>query len=120
MHLHHLAIQVFDLERAAQFYQRLFGLTETRRQPHSIWLDLGGAILMLERCSQESTPAPWKSEQPGLFVLALQLEAGERAAFMARLQANAVTLEHETKFSLYFRDPDGNRLAVSHYPREVE
>ena len=118
LHLHHLAIQVFDLERATQFYQSLFGLQELRRQAHSVWLELDGAILMLERCTQEAQPTPWKSEQPGLFVLALQIEAGERAAFMARLQSNAVTLEHETKFSLYFRDPDGNRLAVSHYPHE--
>ena len=119
MHLHHLAIQVFDLERAAHFYQHLFGLTETRRQPHSLWLDLGGAVLMLERCAQEATPSPWKSEQPGLLVLALHIEPGERDAFKDRLQASQVTLEHETKFSLYFRDPDGNRLAVSHYPHEA-
>jgi glyoxylase I family protein len=118
LHLHHLAIQVFDLERAAQFYQNLFGLPETRRQEHSVWLALGGAILMLERCTQEAQPAPWKSEQPGLLVLALQIDASERQAFRERLRAHNISIENETKFSLYFRDPDGNRLAVSHYPHE--
>jgi glyoxylase I family protein len=119
LHLHHLAIQVFDLERAGQFYQNLFGLQEIRRQAHSVWLDLGGAILMLERCMQEAQTVPWKSEQPGLLVLALRLEAGERQAFKVRLQAHNITIENETKFSVYFRDPDGNRLAVSHYPKEA-
>jgi hypothetical protein len=27
-----------------------------------------------------------------------------------------VVVEHETDFTLYFRDPDGRRVAVSHYP----
>jgi glyoxylase I family protein len=116
LHLHHLAIQVFDLSRATKFYQSLFGLQEIRRQEHSVWLDLGGAILMLERCTEENPPAPWKSEYPGLFVLALEIQASEREAFRARLQEQDITIEHETKFSIYFKDTDGNRLAVSHYP----
>jgi glyoxylase I family protein len=116
MKLHHIAIQVFDLERANTFYQSLFGLREIRRQAHSIWLDLNGAILMLERCAQSNPKQPWKSEQPGLFVLALTITPEERQSFREKLAALGVEIEHETGFTLYFFDPDGNRLAVSHYP----
>jgi hypothetical protein len=32
------------------------------------------------------------------------------------LRINDVTIDHESRFSVYFRDPFGTRLALSHYP----
>jgi hypothetical protein len=40
----------------------------------------------------------------------------DRGAWRARLMGAGVTIEAETEHSLYFRDPDGRRLAVSTYP----
>lgn len=116
MQIHHLAIQVFDLERARSFYVDLLGLREIRRQPHSIWLDAGGTILMLERCSQGAPKPPWRSHTPGLHLLAFTIPARERESFRRRLESASVALEGESPYTLYFRDPDGNRLGLSHYP----
>lgn len=116
MKLHHLAIQVFELERSRAFYTELLGLPELRRQPHSIWVEAGGLILMLERCAAEAAPPPWKSDQPGLHLIAFQMRAEERAGWKERLAAAGILLEAESDYTLYFRDPDGNRLGLSSYP----
>jgi catechol 2,3-dioxygenase-like lactoylglutathione lyase family enzyme len=52
--LHHIALGAHDPERVAAFYRDLLGLRELKRQQgsdgslRSIWLDLGGAVLMVE------------------------------------------------------------------------
>lgn len=116
MRVHHLAIQVQDVERALTFYRDLLGLPETRRQPHSVWLDAGGVILMLERCAGDPRPAPWRSEHPGLHLLALAIDPAARADTRRRLLAAGYPIEGESAFTLYTRDPEGNRVGLSHYP----
>ena len=67
--LHHIAIQVADLERSLTFYRDLLGLDEVRRQAHSAWLLTGDVILMLERiparnAAGEDVAAPSASGTP--------------------------------------------------------
>jgi hypothetical protein len=38
-----------------------------------------------------------------------------RASWTARLAAAGVAVEAQTEFTLYFRDPDGRRVALSAY-----
>ncbi len=114
MHLNHLAIAVTDLERSTLFYQNLFAVQELRRQPYAVWFDLDGIILMLEATDQGVSPSA-----SGLNVLALQIDPTERSNWTERLNRLRIPIESETAFSLYFRDPDGYRLAVSHYPQEA-
>ena len=119
MRVHHIAIQVPDLERAARFYGDVIGLAEVRRQPHSIWLDAGGVVLMLEKCAGSGLAPPWKSDVPGLHLLALAIEPARREEWRARLTAAGLTIEAETRFTIYARDPFGNRFGLSHYPDEA-
>lgn len=121
MRLHHVAIQVRDLERARAFYVDVLGLPELRRQPHAVWVDAEGTMLMLERCpggerEQALEPEPWKSERAGLHLLALAISAGERAAWMEKLTRAGCVIEGETDFTFYVRDPDGTRIGLSSYP----
>lgn len=119
MRLHHVAIQVPDLDDAATFYVGVLGLTETRRQAHGIWVDAGGTILMLERCTGSSPGAgPWASPEPGPFVVAFGIAASERDTWRRRLEGAGVPVSHESAFTLYFRDPWGTRLALSHHPEQ--
>ena len=111
-----MAIQVPDLERALAFYGGVLGLAEVRRQPHSIWLDAGGVLLMLERCAGDVVLTQWKSEQPGLHLLALTIDAASREHWRARLLAAGIGIEAETRFTLYVRDPFGTRVGLSHHP----
>jgi glyoxylase I family protein len=116
MKIHHLAIQVREIERVLPFYRDVLGMREIRQQAHAVWLDAGGVILMLERCTGDLALAPWTSDRPGFHLVAFALTASEREEMRARLFAAGHAIEHETGFTLYTRDPEGNRLGFSHYP----
>lgn len=104
------------------FYRDVLGLPELRRwhadddTVRSVWLDLGGPVLMIERTSARREPV--SGVGAGLFLLALAMPTQRRATIVEELAANGVIVESETEFSVYFRDPDGNRVALSAYPIE--
>lgn len=118
--LHHLAIGSIDVERLAEFYRNVFQLPERARhldergELRSIWLDLGGSLLMLERTL--STAPPVKGVGAGLFLLALRVSPAERARLERELESRGHEIEARTPFTSYTRDVDGNRVAFSHYP----
>ena len=113
MRIHHIALRTRDLGRLAAFYGDLLGLATSKESPgHSVWLDAGGTILMLER-SSESEPEIGRGTQE---LIAFSVAATERPAFEARLASSGVTVEARTEHTLYFRDPDGRRVGLSHYP----
>ncbi len=123
---HHLAIQVHDLPAMERWYRAVLGLSVLRRWPaegggeRSVWLDLGGdAFVALERCADPPGEAGgWERSSPGLFVLALRIARADREAWESRLREQAVPVERRSPWSLFFRDPEGNRLALSHHPDE--
>lgn len=114
MRLHHLAIQVHDLERARDFYTRVLGLAELGRpRDGAVWLDCGGSTLMLERVSAVPLEEAFRTERTGLHLLALAIGADEREAWEARLLAHGVEVVERTVYTLYVRDPEGNRVGLS-------
>ncbi len=125
--LHHLAIQCADLAACERFYAEVLGLPVLRRWPaegggdRSVWLGLGGdAFLALERAGlPPPRAAGWRSPEAGLHLVALRIGAGERAGWEARLAAAGVPVVHRTGWTLYLRDPEGNRIGLSHHPEEA-
>lgn len=120
---HHLAIQVRDLERAARFYCEVIGLSEQVRHYRedgglrSIWLDVpGGGFLALEACTQPPVAREFRDEAPGLHLLALRIDPERRADIERALERHAVPIVHRTRWTLYVRDPEGNRIGLSHHP----
>jgi catechol 2,3-dioxygenase-like lactoylglutathione lyase family enzyme len=127
---HHLAIQVRDLAAVERFYKETLGLRELRRWPNkdgspgerSVWLDVGdGGFLALERVAGGPTCAEdaARAERPGLHLIALGIARDERAEWERRLAAAGVPVEARTAFTLYVRDPEGNRVGLSHWPVEA-
>ena len=118
--LHHLAIGARNVERLAAFYTMALGLREVRRQRdvegalRSVWLGLESAVLMIERTTQRRETAP--DMNAGLFLIAFRIEPSERVDFESRLAAHACPIESSTEYTSYFRDPEGNRFAISSYP----
>lgn len=119
--VHHLAVLVRDLSRAEAFYAGLLGLpvsvrhSEPDGSPRSIWLALGhDAFLALEKAAPDASLR--HDEQPGWHCIALGIMPSERAAWCARLTAAGTSIERESPYSIYFRDPDGTLLALSHHP----
>jgi catechol 2,3-dioxygenase-like lactoylglutathione lyase family enzyme len=120
MKLHHLALGARDLERVATFYRDLLGLREVRRHHdpggrlRSIWLDLGGPVLMIERTEEPARRVLGVGAGP--FLLSLAVEPSDRVALESSLAASGFPVEARTEHTVYLRDPEGNRVALSSYP----
>ena len=119
--VHHLAVQVRDLERAEAFYAGVLGLKVLRRwrdaqgDERSVWLELGGgAFLAVERTWAMGPPRA--DESPGWHCLALAIDRGERESWRERLARAGYPVFRETAFTIYTRDPEGHILGLSHYP----
>ncbi|HXK17097.1 MAG TPA: VOC family protein [Polyangiaceae bacterium] len=119
--LHHVAVGTRDVEALASFYQQLLQADERRRQLdeagalRSIWLDLAGTLLMIERAEAGAVRPRVDGVGLGAFLLAFRANAAERGAFEARATALGAAIESRSSYTSYFRDPDGNRVAVSEY-----
>lgn len=126
---HHVAVQVRDLPRAEAFYAGVLGLPVLRRWPaddgseRSLWLGLGEeTFLALERADPDATPPaerPFRDGHAGWHLVALRIRPEERAAWEVHLAERQVEIVHRTRWSLYVRDPDGNRLGISHHPADA-
>ena len=125
---HHVAIQVHDLELTARFWRDLVGLQELARHRRpdgslrSIWLAVpgsNGGFIALEHVTGTPAPSPgFRHDVPGYLMVALRIPRAQREAAAVRFQEAGVPLEHETRWTFYVRDPEGNRLALSHHPED--
>ncbi len=106
MRIHHVALRTRDLERLERFYCGVLGLIVVRRDDArgSVWLDAGGTVLMLERAAEGEPPVPAGT----MDLVAFAVEDKE-------MWRGRIAVEAETERTLYFRDPDGRRVAVSSY-----
>ena len=138
---HHLALQVRDLPRAETFYAGTLGLPVLRRWPwsdaqqvqgftgeRSLWLGLAGHVqteperggfLALEAVDGAPPERSFKDEHPGLHLVALCIGLAERSAWEEVLEEAGVPVVHRTDFTLYVRDPEGNRVGLSHWPHSA-
>ena len=131
--VHHLAVVVRDLERAARFYGGVLRLpvrtrwTDARGAPRSIWFELGGgAFLAVELLADGDADRPdaevgggdppRAGPRAGFHCVALAIEAVERERWRERLREGGAPVERESAFTLYARDPEGNLVGLSHYP----
>jgi catechol 2,3-dioxygenase-like lactoylglutathione lyase family enzyme len=112
--IHHVALRVADLERSLAFYGGVLGLAEARRFDESggvrsIWMSVGGAVLMLEREIKGSGA----SEGSGHVLV---FAVSDLAAWESRLAAAGVAIADRTAATLYVIDPDGHRVGLSVFP----
>jgi len=122
--LHHLALGARDVTGLAEFYSDVLGLTELERhnesgargELHSIWLDLGGGgVLMIEKTRRDLREKV-EGVDAGLFLLALTAPAEEMSSLYRALEEKGIAPEETREFTRYYRDPEGNRFALSVYP----
>jgi catechol 2,3-dioxygenase-like lactoylglutathione lyase family enzyme len=106
MRIHHLALRTRDVPRLERFYAGVLGLAIVRRDAArgSVWLDAGGAVVMIEPAGQAEPDIARGSQELLAFGVARIGDWRDRVA-----------VEAETHNTLYFRDPDGRRVAVSDY-----
>lgn len=112
MRVHHVAFRTDDLETLERFYAGVLNLAVLRRtEGRSVWLDAGGAILMLEKRDDGEPAVPTGSKELVAFAVSKNV--------IDRLEAARVTVEARTAYTLYVRDPDGRRIGLSSYPDEL-
>ena len=119
------ALYVDDLERAAQFYERVLGLPALSKDSRFRAYDVGGTsvLLLFQRgATLETMRLPGGTIPPhdghGPLHVAFAIAANELPAWTERLAANKVAIEGETNWprggrSIYFRDPDGHLLELA-------
>lgn len=117
--IHHVAINVIDLQRSIDFYERIIGLSVIDQADHSAKLSIGDAELTLFQLppDAESRGKLDHDHVGGLNHVALEIPSSTFDIYHQRL------LNHDIKITfgpvkrrhghaLYFLDPDGNKIEL--------
>jgi len=114
----HVGIYVHDMPRMVRFYTRFMGFAISDREPHA-----NGEICFLTRDSREHHQFVLASGRPETLgfnpVNQLSFRV-DSLATLRRIHRDAVasglqdihTVTHGTALSVYFRDPEGNRIEI--------
>lgn len=123
--LNHIAIKVNDLETCSAFYERLLNQKPFKinlaadGQVYSHWFKLAMGLLMLEKTqlAPQNKRGFGNQEQAGLHLLSFHITPEQRMWWQKKLDTLGIKIEKYSEYSLYFYDPEGNPLALSHYPQ---
>jgi catechol 2,3-dioxygenase-like lactoylglutathione lyase family enzyme len=118
--IHHAALAVSDLPRAVSFFEDVLGFApvgpddpaSTLETADYYWMDAGDGVWLNLADRPDATPDhPGEPDDPHL---AFRATEDEIDAVVRRLSARHVAV-HESRTSVYFHDPDGNFLELTHW-----
>ena len=95
----HISIQVTDLERSIEFYQRIFGLSILNQDEPNKIVRMGRTRIIVSL-----------HEKPPTGIVdhfAIAIENFDRDAATAALRAEGLTAEQNLDYGFYVRDPEG-------------
>ncbi len=119
------ALYVDDLDRAVDFYRRLFGFGVMNRDARFCALNVApGSVLLLFRRGGTLSPVELgfgtipPHDGAGPLHMAFAIAADELPAWQSKLAEAAVEIESTVRWprgsvSLYFRDPDGHAIELA-------
>jgi catechol 2,3-dioxygenase-like lactoylglutathione lyase family enzyme len=103
--LNHVTLNVSSVDRAVEFYQKLFGLPVVSRQENGVNLGTGSSFLGLYRIDGP----------PAIHHFCLGVEGFDADRILKTLQEHGITgsirMRGDVK-ELYFRDPDGIQVQL--------
>ena len=119
--LGHVLLKVADVERSKAFYADLLGFEVVEQDPvhGGVFMTLGeyGHTIDLSPVDDPETAQPLVQNRLGVHHFAFQVESEEalKDAYFT-LQDHGVevirVIDHVSQKSIYFHDPDGNRLEI--------
>ena len=102
--LNHIALNVRDLERSAEFYRAHLGLKVVHKQGDFLWV--------LGRSKDDRFFALFRNDKPGLSHYAYTIENFDPDEVVRKLNAAGIKHRRE-RHGIYFDDPDGLVVQVS-------
>ena len=122
----HAAISVKNLEASLKFYMEVLGLKITEREYQKpgveYFLDCGSALIGLIQGAPAGEKHFLQDAGLGGNHVSFRVPTGEFDTAVAELKKRNVTITFEKKrersWSVYFLDPDGNKLEITAWPLE--
>src|SRR3989338_6912073 len=122
----HVAVNVRDIDKALEFYTKVFGLKVTDREPSKpgveYFLDCGPSLIGIIQAKDLGQSHPFQNEGLGANHFSFRVDARDFDALIKRLEEHNVKIEFAKKrdksWSLYFYDLDGNKLEATAWPLE--
>ncbi len=122
----HVAVNVRDLDTSMAFYSGLLGFKISEREFQKpgveYFLDCGSSLIGVIQAKEPSPDHLFQNEGVGANHFSFRIHACEFDATVEKLTAAGVTIlfskKRERSWSVYFLDPDGNKLEMTAWPRE--
>ena len=122
----HVGISVKDLEVTRQFYADVLGLQITEREYQKpgveYFLDCGTSLIGLIQGDPAGEKHLLQDSGLGGNHVSFRVPAKDFDAAVAELRKKNITITYEKKrersWSVYFLDPDGNKLEITSWPLE--
>ncbi len=122
----HVAITCRDLESSKKFYTEVLGLELTNREHQKpgveYFLDCGASIVGLMQGDPKGAAHPFQDGGTGANHFSFRVSTADFDRVVEELKAQKVTIhfskKREKSWSVYFSDPDGNKLEITAWPQE--
>jgi catechol 2,3-dioxygenase-like lactoylglutathione lyase family enzyme len=101
--INHVSVQVSDLQRSADFYKRVFGLTDARSDAETARLASGRCHVSLRRGNPIGV----------IDHFAFGVNQFDQNAVTAELKRRGAVPRQEPQFGFHVTDPDGVRVQIS-------
>jgi catechol 2,3-dioxygenase-like lactoylglutathione lyase family enzyme len=117
--IHHVALNVVDLKRSIDFYERVVGLEVVDRDDHYAKLNIGGDEIALFQLPSDAVVGRTDSDATtgSLNHIAFAVPASAFHLYHERIRSEGITItfgpvQRRRGKALYFLDPDGNKIEL--------
>ena len=122
----HVALNVRDLEKSLDFYVNVLGLPISEREHQKpgveFFLDCGPSLIGLIQATSEEPVHYFQHEGIGANHFSFRVRTADFDRIVEAMKGRGVSIDffkkREKSWSLYFRDPDGNKLEMTAWPEE--